>query len=45
MFEFERPPYLEIAITLMALAFLGLVVLGTFDQRTGDAGRVTMRIE
>ncbi len=39
----KPPPYLEIAVTLAALAFLGLVILGIFDQRSNDAGLVTMR--
>ena len=39
----KRPPYLEIAITLAALVFLGLVILGGFDQRGNDGGLVTMR--
>jgi multisubunit Na+/H+ antiporter MnhF subunit len=39
----KRAPYLEIAITLAALGFLGLVILGGFDQRGNNGGVVTMR--
>ena len=39
----KRPPYLEIIVTLVVMAFLGLVIIGSFDQRGDDAGRLTMR--
>jgi hypothetical protein len=39
----KRPPFLEIALMLAALAFLGLVILGGFDQRGQDGGLVTLR--
>jgi len=41
----KRPPYLEIAVTLAALAFLGLIILGSFDQRSDEGARVTMQAD
>jgi len=38
----KRRPYLEIIATAVVMAFLGLVIIGSFDQRN-DAGRMTMR--
>jgi len=39
----KRPPYLEIIVTVMVMAFLGLVIIGGFNQRGDEAGRLTMR--
>jgi hypothetical protein len=39
----KRPPYFEIALMLAALTFLGLVILGSFDQRGQNGGLVTLR--
>jgi hypothetical protein len=41
----KRPPYLEIAVTLAALAFLGFIVLGGFDQRSDEGTRTTMHAD
>ena len=41
----KRPPYLEIAVTAAVLTFLGLVIVGGFDQRANNAGQVTMRAD
>lgn len=41
----KRPPYLEIAVTLAVLAFLGLIIVGGFDQRANNNGQVTMRAD
>ena len=38
----KRPPYLEIILTVLVMAFLGLVIAGGFNQG-GDSGQVTMR--
>jgi multisubunit Na+/H+ antiporter MnhF subunit len=38
----KRVPYLEIAITLAVIAFLGLIIIGSFDQGANDVGRVTL---
>jgi hypothetical protein len=39
------PPYLEIALTLAALAFLSFVILGSFDQSRREGAIVTLRSE
>ena len=39
----KRPPYLEIILTAVVMAFLGLIIVGGFNQRSDDAGRLTMR--
>jgi TRAP-type C4-dicarboxylate transport system permease small subunit len=39
----KRPPYLEIAVTLAVIAFLGLIILGGFDQGANNGGRVTLQ--
>ena len=39
----KRTPYLEIAVTAAVLAFLGLIIVGTFDQRANNGGQVTLR--
>jgi hypothetical protein len=39
----KRPPYLEIILTVAVMAFLGLVIVGGFDQNSDGLGRVTMR--
>ena len=42
----KHPPYLEIAVTLAALGFLGLVILGAFDRRGDEeGGRLTMHAD
>jgi hypothetical protein len=41
----KRPPYLEIAVTLAVLAFLGFIIVGGFDQRANNNGQVTMRAD
>jgi TRAP-type C4-dicarboxylate transport system permease small subunit len=40
----KRPPYLEIAVTLAILAFLGLVIVGSFDQHASTE-HVTMQTD
>lgn len=39
----KRAPYLEIVVTVVVMAFLGLVIVGGFDQRAGAPDRVTVR--
>lgn len=39
----KRAPYLEIIATVMIMAFLALIVAGSFDQRSDELGRLTMR--
>jgi hypothetical protein len=39
----RRPPYLEVILTLAVMAFIALVVAGSFTHRDDDAGRLTMR--
>jgi hypothetical protein len=41
----KRRPYLEIIVTAAVMAFLALVIAGSFDQRTDEFGRVTMRAD
>jgi hypothetical protein len=41
----RRPPYLEVLLTLAVMAFIALIVAGSFSQRSDDAERVTMRPE
>jgi hypothetical protein len=41
----KRAPYLEIVLTVAAMGFLGLVILGSFDQRSNAPGQVTLRAE
>jgi hypothetical protein len=39
----KRPPYLEIILTVLVMAFLGLVIAGGFNQGDDSVGQVTMR--
>jgi hypothetical protein len=39
----KRPPYLEVIVTALVMAFLTLVVVGGFDTRTESFGQITMR--
>jgi len=39
----KHPPYLEIMMTVAAMGFLGLVVIGGFDQRSAQLGQVITR--
>jgi TRAP-type C4-dicarboxylate transport system permease small subunit len=39
----KRPPYLEIILTVLVMAFLGLVIAGGFNQGDDNVGQVTMR--
>jgi hypothetical protein len=41
----KRAPYLEIIVTVVAMGFLGLVILGSFDQRSNVPGQMTMRAD
>ncbi len=41
----QRTPYLEIALTVMVLAFLAFVVAGGFSQPTDDVAQAIMRPE
>ena len=38
----KRTPYLEVALTVAVMAFLVVVIAGGFNQRSDDAGQVTM---
>jgi hypothetical protein len=39
----KRPPYLEVIVTALVMAFLTLVVVGGLDTGTQGYGQVTMR--
>lgn len=39
----KRRPYLEIIVTAAVMAFLVLVIAGSFDQRSDGFSQVTMR--
>jgi hypothetical protein len=39
----KRPPYLEIVVTAVVMAFLALIVVGGFDFRQESFGQVSMR--
>lgn len=41
----KRPPYLEVIVTVLVMAFLTLIVVGGFDTRTEGFGQLTMRSE
>ena len=41
----KRPPYLEVVVTVLVMAFLTLIVVGGFDTRTEGFGQLTMRSE
>ena len=41
----KRPPYLEVIVTVLVMAFLTLVVVGGFDMRNEGFGQVSMRAE
>jgi len=39
----KRPPYIEVIVTALVMAFLTLVVVGGVDTRTEGFGQITMR--
>jgi hypothetical protein len=41
----KRPPYLEVVVTVLVMAFLTLIVVGGFDTRSESFGQLTMRSE
>jgi hypothetical protein len=41
----KRPPYLEVIVTVLVMAFLTLIVVGGFDTRSEGFGQITMRSE
>ena len=41
----KRPPYVEVVLTVLVMAFLTLIVLGGFDTRQEGFGQVTMRAD
>ena len=41
----KRPPYLEIALTAVVMAFLTLIVIGGIDTRNEGAGQISMRAD
>ena len=41
----KRPPYLEIIVTAVVMAFLTLIVIGGFDFRNESPGQITMRMK
>lgn len=41
----KRPPYVEVVLTVLVMAFLTLVVVGGFDTRSEGFGQVSMRSE
>ena len=38
----KRPPYVEIIVTAVVMAFLTLVVVGGFDARNESFGQISM---
>ena len=40
---YKRPPYVEVIVTGLVMAFLALIVVGGFNTRTEEFGQVTMR--
>lgn len=41
----KRPPYVEVVLTALVMAFLALIVVGGFDARPESFGQITMRSE
>jgi hypothetical protein len=41
----KRPPYLEVVVTVLVMAFLTLIVVGGLDTRPEGFGQLTMRSE
>ena len=41
----KRPPYLEVIVTVLVMAFLTLIVVGGFETRSEGFGQITMRSE
>ena len=41
MFQHQRTPYVEIALTITVLAFLAFVVAGGFNQPTDNIAQAT----
>jgi len=41
----KRPPYLEVIVTVLVMAFLTLIVVGGFDTRSEGFDQITMRSE
>ncbi len=39
----KRPPYVEIIVTAVVMAFLTLIVVGGFDTRNEGFGQISMR--
>ena len=39
----KRPPYFEIIVTAVVMAFLTLIVIGDVDTRPDSFGQVSMR--
>jgi hypothetical protein len=40
---YKRPPYVELIVTGLVMAFLTVVVVGGFNARTEDFGQISMR--
>ena len=38
----KRPPYLEVVVTVLVMAFLTLIVVGALDSRQESFGQITM---
>ncbi|HEY7549829.1 MAG TPA: hypothetical protein VH913_09965 [Hyphomicrobiaceae bacterium] len=38
----KRTPYLEVMLTVAVMAFLVLVIAGTFNQRSDDVAQITL---
>jgi hypothetical protein len=41
----KRPPYLEVVVTILVMAFLTLIVVGGLDTRPESFGQITMRAD
>jgi hypothetical protein len=41
----KRPPYLEVVLTVLVMAFLALIVVGGVDTRQEGFGQITMRAD
>ena len=42
---YKRPPYIEVIVTGLVMAFLTLVVVGAFNTRTEELGQVAAHLK
>jgi hypothetical protein len=41
----KRTPYLEVMLTVAVMAFLALIIVGMFNQRSDDVAQITLQRE